>query len=111
MKLREVASVIAAAATLIAAIAASASVYVAINTQQAVYEVHLQLNSRLDQLVKETRRAAHAAGVEEGRDETEEPEKHDDRDDRAGHPDAIRHPGRIHRRQLPLLDARAALAG
>lgn len=66
MKLREIATLVAAVATLIAAVT---SVYVAVRTREAVYQVHLSVNSRLDQLVAETKAAAHAAGVEEGRDE------------------------------------------
>lgn len=35
---------------------------------KAVAEVHLALNSRLDELLRSTRTAAHAAGVKEGQE-------------------------------------------
>lgn len=67
MGVTELATLIAACATLIAAIT---NTIIAWRTRSAVHEVHLSTNSRLDELLASTRTEAHAAGVKEGRDET-----------------------------------------
>lgn len=50
-------------------IAAASSAILAWRAKAEVKEVHLSVNSRLDELVASTREAAHAAGLQEGRDE------------------------------------------
>jgi len=61
------AAVLAAVASLVAAFSAQRAHQQSQENAARIQEVHLTINSRLDQLVNETRSAAHAAGVEEGR--------------------------------------------
>lgn len=51
-------------------IVAMAALIVSIKSKEAIREVHLSLNSRLDQLITATRQEAHAAGVNEEKKRT-----------------------------------------
>jgi hypothetical protein len=48
------------------ALLGTASLVLAIKNTNAIHEVHLSLNSRLDELLKTSNKAAYASGIKEG---------------------------------------------
>lgn len=74
MTTAEITQIIIAASSLVSAVSVPVVAIVTVLNRKAIREVHLSLNSRLDQLVESKSAAArmegHAAGVTEGKQET-----------------------------------------
>jgi hypothetical protein len=62
---------VALIATLPGTLVGSAALIVAIKGREAVKDVHLLLNSRLDELLNTTKKLAHAEGLADGQREKE----------------------------------------
>jgi hypothetical protein len=56
--------------SVISALAAIGAVYMSWRNSQKIQSVHVDINSRMDQLLAETKLSAHADGVEQGRAES-----------------------------------------
>lgn len=54
-------------AELITAFSAVAALIVGVRNSNKIHEVHVSINSRMDELLRQTTESAHAAGVEQER--------------------------------------------
>ena len=64
----EIAQIVSAVAAVIAACSASAAVVVSVRNTRKINGVHVDINSRMDQLLKERGTAQRAEGFREGRE-------------------------------------------
>lgn len=69
MEVHEITDLIVAVATLISAITAA---LVGLHNSRKIQDVHVSINSRMDQLLTSNRVAAHSEGREEARKEEQE---------------------------------------